>query len=61
MLDMAVDTSKMTRKLISLPNDMLETISDFRFRERIGSEAEAIRRLIEAGLRASINQNDESA
>ena len=50
---MAVDTSKMTRKLVSLPNEMIVAISDFRFQERIGSEAEAIRRLIEAGLKAT--------
>jgi hypothetical protein len=39
-----------TRKLVSLPADLAQAIEDFRFENRIGSESEAIRRLIEAGL-----------
>jgi Arc/MetJ-type ribon-helix-helix transcriptional regulator len=39
-----------TRKLVSLPADMSRAIEDYRFTNRIGSESEAIRRLIEAGL-----------
>jgi len=50
---MAVDPSKMTRKLVSLPHEMVEAISEYRFAEKIGSESEAIRRLIQIGLAAA--------
>ena len=49
---MAIDPERMTRKLVSLPNEMLRDIDDFRFRQRIRTESEAIRQLIEAGLGA---------
>ncbi len=39
-----------TRKIVSLPAALARAIEDYRFEERIGTEAEAIRRLIEAGL-----------
>lgn len=38
------------RKLVSLPPDLAQAIEDYRFAQRINSESEAIRRLIEAGL-----------
>jgi metal-responsive CopG/Arc/MetJ family transcriptional regulator len=41
-----------TRKIVSLPAALAKAIEDFRFEERISTEAEAIRRLIEAGLEA---------
>jgi hypothetical protein len=41
------------KKLLPLTADMAEAISEFRHRERISSENEAIRRLIEAGLNAA--------
>lgn len=41
------------KKLIAMSPDMVAAIDDYRFAERIGSEAEAIRRLIELGLQAS--------
>ncbi|MFO1149093.1 MAG: hypothetical protein U1E62_12030 [Alsobacter sp.] len=41
-----------TRKIVSLPANLAEAISDFRFDERISTEAEAIRILLEAGLAA---------
>jgi hypothetical protein len=41
-----------TRKTVSLPDSMWEEIANFRFEQRIGSEAEAVRRLLLAGLRA---------
>jgi hypothetical protein len=41
------------KKLIHLTDDMLARISDFRFDNRINSESEAIRRLIEIGLETS--------
>ena len=39
-----------TRKIVSLPAAMAQAITDFRFEERINTEAEAIRILLEAGL-----------
>jgi hypothetical protein len=42
-----------TRKIVSLPPELAEAVEDFRFSRRIGSEAEALRRLIELGLRAA--------
>ena len=41
-----------TRKIVSLPAELAKAIDDFRFEMRIRSEAEAVRRLIEAGLEA---------
>lgn len=41
-----------TRKIVSLPDDLAKAIEDFRFEERIGTEAEAIRQLLIAGLEA---------
>ena len=38
------------KKLIAMPPALAEAIEEYRFRERIKTEAEAIRRLIEAGL-----------
>lgn len=40
------------RKSITLPQSMWDAVNDFRFAERIGSEAEAVRRLLQAGLDA---------
>lgn len=42
----------LARKSISLPESLWKEVEDFRFAERIGSEAEALRRLIQSGLRA---------
>ncbi len=50
---MAVNPDRMTRKLVSLPRELLRAIEDFRFENRIKTEAEAIRRLIELGLKAA--------
>lgn len=41
-----------TRKSVTLSDEMWEEIASFRHGERIGSEAEAIRRLLQSGLRA---------
>jgi hypothetical protein len=41
------------RKSIMLPPELWQAISDFRFAERIGSEAEAIRRIIQEWLEAN--------
>lgn len=42
----------MTRRQISLPDAVWARVVDYRFAERIPSEAEAVRRLIQAGLDA---------
>lgn len=41
-----------TRKIVCLPQGVVEQIDNFRFEKRIKTEAEAIRRLIAAGLDA---------
>jgi hypothetical protein len=43
------------KKLIAMPRELMEAIGEFRFQERIKSEAEAIRTLIQRGL-ASANK-----
>jgi Arc/MetJ-type ribon-helix-helix transcriptional regulator len=40
-----------TRKSVTLPDSMWREIADYRFSERIGSEAEAVRRLLVAALK----------
>lgn len=47
---MAVNPETTVRKLVSLPKTMVQEIDDFRFQERIKTEAEAIRQLIALGL-----------
>ena len=49
---MAVNPDRITRKLVSIPDETLQAIDDFRFQQRIRTESEPIRRLIEAGLKA---------
>jgi hypothetical protein len=48
-----VNPAAMVRKLISLPHALIAAVEDFRFKNRIKTESEAIRRLIEAGLTAT--------
>ena len=52
IVGMAVNPDTMTRKLVSLPHTLLREIDDYRFANRVKTESEAIRRLIEAGLKA---------
>ena len=40
------------RKAVSIPRELAEAIADYRHGNRISSEADAIRQLIEAGLHA---------
>ena len=40
------------RKMVSLPAELAQAVEDYRFANRLKTEAEAIRRLIEAGLGA---------
>jgi hypothetical protein len=49
---MAVDPETTVRKLYSMPRALAKRIDDFRFRQRIKTEAEAVRLLIERGLEA---------
>ncbi len=49
---MAVNPETTIRKLVSLPRALVQAIDDYRFGERIKTESEAIRRLIELGLKA---------
>jgi hypothetical protein len=39
--------------MVSLPAELAQAIEDYRFAHRLKTEAEAIRRLIEAGLRTA--------
>jgi metal-responsive CopG/Arc/MetJ family transcriptional regulator len=47
---MVVNPASMVRKLVSLPHDLVTAIDDFRFKNRIKTESETIRQLLEAGL-----------
>ena len=49
---MVVNPANLIRKLVSLPPDLLARIEDFRFENRVKTESEAIRILIERGLAA---------
>jgi hypothetical protein len=46
------------KKLVALTAQMAEAIEDYRFSQRLPSEAEAIRRLIERGLAAEPENAD---
>jgi hypothetical protein len=46
------NAEKTARKVIALPDVMWDRVSEFRFAERIPTEAAAIRRLIQDGLDA---------
>ena len=41
------------RRMVSLPEELSERVDDYRFEHRIRTESEAIRRLIEAGLKGA--------
>ena len=58
-MDKAPETA--TRKSVTLPNSMWAEVAEFRFSERIGSEAEALRRLVQAGLRAEAKLREQNA
>jgi metal-responsive CopG/Arc/MetJ family transcriptional regulator len=51
---MAVNPDKLIRKLVSLPHELLAAIDEYRFSNRIKTESETIRRLIELGLNAKV-------
>lgn len=50
MSRMAADTTFPVKKLVNLTEDQARLISEFRFSQRLKSENEAIRTLIERGL-----------
>lgn len=56
---MAKETVYPVKKLVNLTEEQAARISDFRFEQRLQSENEAIRRLIEIGLEASTQQSGE--
>jgi hypothetical protein len=49
---MVAEVAYPVKKLVNLTEELASRISSFRYEQRIPSENEAIRRLIEAGLRA---------
>ena len=51
---MAKETIYPVKKLVNLTEDQAQRINDFRFENRIASENEAIRQLIELGLRTPV-------
>jgi len=55
---MAKEPVMVTRKIVSLPAELAKAVDDFRFENRLRSEAEAIRILLEAGLAAKRQRSD---
>ena len=53
MLYISIMPTEKPKILITFDDDLLTRIDDFRFGNRINSRSEAIRRLIEEGLKAS--------
>jgi hypothetical protein len=49
-------TTFSVKKLVAMSVEMAKAIEEYRFRVRIGSESEAIRRLIDLGLEAGKGQ-----
>ncbi len=45
-----MDREPSTRKSVTLPDSMWEEIAEYRFAERIATEAEAVRRLLQEAL-----------
>jgi hypothetical protein len=54
---MARTTIFSVKKLVAMSAEMAKAIEEYRFRVRIGSESEAIRRLIDLGLEAGKGQS----
>lgn len=52
---------RQARKLLVIPDELMKEISDFRYAEKIPSEAEAIRILLRAGLRFARRMDDRDA
>jgi hypothetical protein len=47
---MAINEDTTVRKVLSLSRDLWQRIEDYRFEQRVKTESEALRRLIEGGL-----------
>lgn len=58
---MSKDTVYTVKKLLSLTEDQAKRIADFRFETRVASENEAIRQLIELGLRAAADDKAQDS
>ena len=58
---MAAEVLYPIKKLVYLTEEQAGMIADFRFSERLPSENEAIRRLIELGLEAAKDRQREKA
>ncbi len=56
---MSKETPFPVKKLVNLTEDQARRVSEFRFEQRLPSENEAIRRLIELGL-AAHSEGDDS-
>ena len=56
-----VKTDRYYTKLIRLADDQVERITDFRFENRIPSEAQAFRKLLDLGLEAAARQSEQEA
>jgi metal-responsive CopG/Arc/MetJ family transcriptional regulator len=50
---MAINRDSGTRKLITLPHDLLREVDDYRFANRINTESETLRQLVRLGLDAA--------
>ena len=50
---MARDSSYPNRKMVSISNEMAKAIDDYRFLNRIPSETEALRQLLDLGLQVA--------
>jgi len=54
--------SKAPRKLVTLNDEIVRRLDDYRFGQRIGRESDALRQLIEIGLdQVEANQDRQSA
>lgn len=51
---MAINPDTTVRKIVSLPRDLWGKVDDYRFGNRLSTEAEAIRRLLHLGLAATV-------
>lgn len=56
---MAIDKDKNTQVLLTLPLEMLKSIEDYQFKNRINNRSEAIRKLLTLAIEQS-NQNAQT-
>lgn len=60
MTAMAIDRSRNTRKILTLPHELVARVRKFRFRREIDTETEAYRVLIAKGLEGFGEEEAES-